>query len=152
MTIREAAERLGVTPRTLQRYTKEGRIGARQEKGKTRSVTVYEEADVTALQATLESSPYAKRSQNTALATDTITVRLDEHYLTQLALEGAKRGYSAGQYARQLIIGGLEDRHSQELERLRKDVANATYATLAYGGKLTPEESEAWVRENLEHE
>ena len=152
MTTSEAAKFLGVTPRTLQRYTKEGRLGARQEKGKTRPVTVYDEAEVMALKGKLESSPYAKRTQNVSLSTDTITIRLDEHYLTRLADEGTKRGYSAGQYARQLIIQGLEDRHQEALERLRKDVANATYATLAYGGKLTPEESEAWVRENLEHE
>ena len=38
-----AAEFLGVTVRTLERYTQEGKIGGRYEKGKTRSVLVYDE-------------------------------------------------------------------------------------------------------------
>lgn len=54
----QAAEFLGVTVRTLERYTQEGKIGGRYEKGKTRSVMVYSEDELRAFKATLETKTY----------------------------------------------------------------------------------------------
>jgi hypothetical protein len=40
------------------RYTQEGKIGGRYEKGKTRSVLVYEEEELRAFKAELETKTY----------------------------------------------------------------------------------------------
>ena len=58
LTKLQAAEFLGVTVRTLERYTQEGKIGGRYEKGKTRSVLVYDEEELRAFKAELESKTY----------------------------------------------------------------------------------------------
>ena len=53
LTKQQAAEFLGVNVRTLERYTQEGKIGGRYEKGKTRSVLVYDEEELQAFKAEL---------------------------------------------------------------------------------------------------
>lgn len=53
-----AAEFLGVTVRTLERYTQEGKIGGRYEKGKTRSVLVYSEDELRTFKTELETTTY----------------------------------------------------------------------------------------------
>ncbi len=58
LTKQQAAEFLGVTVRTLERYTQEGKIGGRYEKGKTRSVLVYDESELRAFKAELETKTY----------------------------------------------------------------------------------------------
>ena len=54
----QAAEFLGVNVRTLERYTQEGKIGSRYEKGKTRSVVVYDEEELRAFKAAQETKTY----------------------------------------------------------------------------------------------
>lgn len=54
----QAAEFLGVNVRTLERYTQEGKIGGRYEKGKTRSVLVYDEEELQAFKAAQETKTY----------------------------------------------------------------------------------------------
>ena len=54
----QAAEFLGVNVRTLERYTQEGKIGGRYEKGKTRSVVVYDEEELRAFKAAQETKTY----------------------------------------------------------------------------------------------
>ena len=54
----QAAEFLGVTVRTLERYTQEGKIGGRYEKGKTRSVLVYDEEELRAFKTDLTTKTY----------------------------------------------------------------------------------------------
>lgn len=54
----QAAEFLGVNVRTLERYTQEGKIGGRYEKGKTRSVLMYDEEELRAFKAAQETKTY----------------------------------------------------------------------------------------------
>lgn len=54
----QAAEFLGVNVRTLERYTQEGKIGSSYEKGKTRSVVVYDEQELRAFKAAQETKTY----------------------------------------------------------------------------------------------
>ena len=58
LTKQQAAEFLGVNVRTLERYTQEGKIGGRYEKGKTRSVVVYDEKELQAFKAAQETTTY----------------------------------------------------------------------------------------------
>jgi hypothetical protein len=54
MNKQEAAAALGITVRTLQRYTAQGKISARQERGKTGMVTVYDQDEVARFKQELE--------------------------------------------------------------------------------------------------
>jgi excisionase family DNA binding protein len=54
MTKKEAAELLGVTERTLERYTSQNRIGVRYEKGKTSDVAAYDRGELERFKAELE--------------------------------------------------------------------------------------------------
>jgi hypothetical protein len=54
----QAAEFLGVNVRTLERYTQSGKIGSSYEKGKTRSVVVYDEEELRAFKAAQETKTY----------------------------------------------------------------------------------------------
>ena len=58
LTKQQAAEFLGVNVRTLERYTQEGKIGGRYEKGKTRSVLVYDEEELQAFKAAQSTKTY----------------------------------------------------------------------------------------------
>jgi excisionase family DNA binding protein len=58
LTKQQAAEFLGVNVRTLERYTQEGKIGGRYEKGKTRSVMIYDEDELQAFKAAQETKTY----------------------------------------------------------------------------------------------
>lgn len=58
LTKQLAAEFLGVNVRTLERYTQEGKIGGRYEKGKTRSVMVYDSEELQAFKAAQETKTY----------------------------------------------------------------------------------------------
>ncbi len=54
MTKKEAAEFLGVTERTLERYTSQNRIGVRYEKGKTSDVAAYDRGELERFKTELE--------------------------------------------------------------------------------------------------
>ncbi len=61
MTKEEAAELLGVSTRAIERYTKQGRLSVTYEKGKTRSVAVYDRAELARLKEELKEAPYPMR-------------------------------------------------------------------------------------------
>lgn len=70
LTKQQAAEFLGVTVRTLERYTQEGKLGGRYEKGKTRSVLVYDEEELQAFKAELETKTYKPAVNQTPTNSD----------------------------------------------------------------------------------
>lgn len=57
----EAAKFLGISTRTLELYTQQGRIGGHYEKGKTRPVLVYEDEEVKRLKTDLAGQNYTHR-------------------------------------------------------------------------------------------
>jgi len=61
MNKQEAAEFLGVGVRALERYTQQGKIGARYEKGKTRPVAVYDVEELRTLKTELDSKLFSTR-------------------------------------------------------------------------------------------
>ncbi|GAC1457326.1 MAG: hypothetical protein NVS2B14_00570 [Chamaesiphon sp.] len=71
LTKQEAAEFLGVTVRTLERYGQEGKIGGRYKKGKTRSILVYDQDELETFKAQLETKTYKPAVENTSTNTDT---------------------------------------------------------------------------------
>jgi excisionase family DNA binding protein len=54
MTKTEAAEYLGMSERSLERHTKDNRIGVRYERGKTKKVPVYDAGELDRFKAELE--------------------------------------------------------------------------------------------------
>ncbi len=59
MRKQEAAKYIGCSVRSLENYTKQGRIGVRYEKSKTRPVALYSRVELDRLKAELESTLYA---------------------------------------------------------------------------------------------
>ena len=81
----QAAEFLGVNVRTLERYTQEGKIGGRYEKGKTRSVLMYDEEELRAFKAAQETKTYKPAVDTTPTNPDS-----DETALSKL-VEGTQQ-------------------------------------------------------------
>jgi len=61
MNKQEAATFLGVSVRTLERLTQQGRVGAGYERGRTRPVPVYDRAELERVKPELESKMYPQR-------------------------------------------------------------------------------------------
>jgi len=61
MNKQEAAEFLGVSVRALERYTQQGKIGVRYEKGKTRPTPVYDEEELARFKPEIEAKLYPHR-------------------------------------------------------------------------------------------
>ena len=58
MNKKEAADYLGVSTRAIERYTKQGKLSVKYEKGKTRSIAVYDQEQLDKLKAELETPIY----------------------------------------------------------------------------------------------
>lgn len=130
MTKREAAEYLGVSIRSLERYTKSGQLACRYVPGKIGPRPVYDEPDLAAFKTRLDARK--KRESVRVESSDamrTIGFRLDPEYIDRLTDQAAKHSMSPRAYARQLLVGALEDfRHNEilaELETLREDLRRA---------------------------
>lgn len=105
----EAATFLGISTRTLDRYTKAGRIPCRVQKGRTRPNVVYDEEDLAALKAELDEqrTPQAEATPSST-AMQRIGFRLEPFYIKKLEEDGARQGMTAEAYARHLVIRSLE--------------------------------------------
>ncbi len=68
MNKKEAAEYLSVSTRAIERYTQQGKISVKYEKGKTRPVAVYEQQELDRLKEELNATvhkPAVEKSTNT---------------------------------------------------------------------------------------
>jgi len=162
MNKKEAAEYLGVSVRSLERYTKKKLVDCTYEQGKIGPRPVYEKARLAAFKAQQESR---KKRQSVQVASpdalQRIGFRLEPHYIQRLAKEGALNKMSPGEYARRLLIGAMEDFRHQEilacvsglredLDALRADIAQTIEAFLI--NVVQPadrEEARKWVRSTL---
>lgn len=132
----EAAEFLGVSVSTLDRFASQGRLTRGRARRKTRPVTTFDEGELSRLKAELAESGRAIRqaAPEPVKAQDAVGFRLDPSYVERLKCEGAKRGMSAGEYARRLVVRSLEDdgeeRLQGELRALRENLAEMFYLVL----------------------
>jgi len=133
MEKREAAEFLGVSVRTLERIVASGKLKQGKALKKTRPVVVYDEGELAKLKEELQATRPAEvfRRLNTPKPADAIGFRLDPFYIKRLTEEGEKTGMSAGEYARRLVIRGLEGQGSdQDFKTLRSNLADMFYIIL----------------------
>ena len=140
----EAAEFLGVSVRTLERLAAAGRLKKGRALRKTRPVVTYEQTDLERLRDELERGRPAEvfRRLNTSKPTSAIGFRLDPFYVKQLEQEGAKHGMSAGEYARRLVIRGMEGQTAEgDIRELRETLADMFYVILVT--RLGSSEAEA---------
>lgn len=140
----QAAEFLGVSVRTLERLAASGKLKQGKALKKTRPVVVYDEGELTRLKEELQATRPAEvfRRLNTPKPADAIGFRLDPFYVKRLAEEGEKHGLSAGEFARRLVIRGLEGQGSdQDFKTLRSNLADMFYIILVT--KLGTSEAEA---------
>jgi hypothetical protein len=90
----------------------------------------------------------------------TVSFRLRGALLEGLQKRAEEQGVSAGELARRLVIGVLQDEDRsrvlleletvrQELSRLRSDVATSLEMVLLNVGSSSPDEIRAWVGKNM---
>jgi len=162
MNKREAAEYLGVSIRSLERYTEKKLLPCHYEEGRIDKRPVYDTPDLETFKQGRDARK--KRQAVEAVSPDAlkrIGFRLDSHYIERLTDEGAKHNMSAGEYARRLLIGAMEDfRHQevlahiellrQDLDSLRGDIAQTIEAFLLHVvDQADREEAVKWVRTTL---
>ena len=127
--------------RTLERLVASGKLKKGRGKGKTRPVVIFDKGDVERLKEELQSTRPDEvfRRLNTPRPKDAIGFRLDPFYVRRLEEEGAKRDMSPADFARRLVVRGLEV--GDELASLRKSLGSMFYLILV--SKLGASETEA---------
>lgn len=124
MNRQEAAHFLGVSVSTLDRLASKGQLSRGRARGKTRPRTDFDGGELERLKAHLEqagrSKPPAEFSPLAPPTSNAVGFRLDPHYTQQLRSEGETQQLSPGEYARKLVIQGLEGGQG---EHLREEMA-----------------------------
>jgi hypothetical protein len=147
MEKQEAATFLGVSVRTLERLSATGKLTKGRALKKTRPVVVYDQKELERLKKELESARPVEvfGRPNTPKPTDAIGFRLDPFYIKRLIEEGEKHGFSAAEYARRLVIRGIEmpvkEGASADVAALRQALTDMFYLILV--SKLGASEAEA---------
>ena len=159
----EAAHRLGLSTRSLERYTRQGKIAAHYQKGRTKPVPFYEEADLEALRAEMDLLPQAPcpARAEAAIPAETISFRLSPEHMKMLETAASKRGMGRNAYARALAVDGLESgeglRLHEDIAQVRRlllligeDMATMALALLLNAGRIgQEEEAREWVLTNF---
>ena len=147
MEKKEAAEYLGVSTRTLERLATAGKLTKGRARKKTRPIVVYDKTELAALKKELESSRPSEvfGRPNTPKPQDAIGFRLDPFYVQALSDLGKAGGMSASEYARVLVIRGIEEdpseRFTKEIRAIRENLSEMFYLILI--SKLGASEDEA---------
>jgi len=142
----QAAKELGVSVRTVERFVAAGKLRRGRAKGKTKPIVTFDETDIAKLKSELE---LARPSEvfgrpNTPKPKDAIGFRLDPFYIKKLETEGERYGLSGAEYARRLVIRGLEV--GDELATLKKSLSHVFYLILVSKLGATEAEAEEIVR------
>lgn len=149
MDKRQAADFLGVSTRTIERLVASGRLIQKRQKGKTRPIGVFSETDLKRLKIELDRARPEEvfGRPNTPKPKDAVGFRIDPHYLRRLEEEGQKLGLSAGEFARRLVVRGLET--DDQIAALRKALGSMFYLILVTKMGASEAEAEEIVR-NIE--
>src|SRR5579871_1306395 len=125
MTSQEAARRLKISIRSVQRLVQQGRLTPTYQPGKTRAVRVFDAAEVEALRAEMSNRPVYPQTQVGALRTrkKALTFRIDLADLLRLTEEGERYGLSAGEDARYLARLGMESELQRHVDSLTHELA-----------------------------
>lgn len=151
MKKRDAAEYLGVSVRTLERFVSAGRLKAGRAPGKTRPVVTFQKEELEKLKAEIERHQTVQpfRRLNTESPQDSIGFRLDPQYIKELQKRGESEGLSASQVARSLVIRGLEEtsasKLAEEIAALRQTIGEVFYLILTQRMGATKSEAASIV-------
>jgi len=153
MTKTEAAERLGVSQRTLERLCAKGKLKKGTIPGKTRPVVDFLEEEVERLRHELGREAETLSAFRQA-PSGSIGFRLDAFYVRRLTQKADEHGLSPGEYARLALIRDLEGDaaqrpHQDEVRALREALADTFFAFLTLKCGSTAEEAGAFVRDTI---
>ena len=149
----EAAEFLGVSVSTLDRFASQERLTRGRAKRKTKPITVFDRAELERLKSELEADrPTAVLPRQSApKVLPAVGFRLDPYYVQRLKAEGEKQGMSPGEYARRLVIRSLEetpaDRFAEQLKALQTSLAGMFYLILVEKFGASEDEANELVRQ-----
>src|SRR5580700_3208896 len=100
-----AAKLMQVSIRTLERYTKQGKITPVFAPGEPRPT--FNEDELTVLKAVIEAARPSRPQFVESGAPSCVTFKIAPYHWVQLANRAAQFGMSAGQYARHIVIESL---------------------------------------------
>lgn len=128
MDKRAAAEYLGVSVRTIERWASSGRLKRGRAPGRRRARSDFDIQDLDVIKARMSGATEAgTEAPPREKPRDTISFRIDPEYLRRLEREGRTRNLSAPEYARSLIVLGLDDDRvntlSADIQSLRRGLA-----------------------------
>lgn len=135
MEKQEAADFLGVSVRTVERLAAQGRLTKGRARRKTRPVVVFDRTQLETLKEDLQSANRRIAvTPNGDRPKEAIGFRLDPYYIDRLSTVGENHGLSPAEFARKLVIEGLEDTKlddvREEISRLREGLGHMFYAIL----------------------
>lgn len=96
-------------------------------------MVVYEKTELERVQKELERSRPVEvfGRPNTPKPADAVGFRLDPFYVKKLEEAGAAHGMSAGEYARRLVIRGIEGQSAEaDVKALRRSLSDMFYVIL----------------------
>ena len=171
MSEKEAADYLGLSVRTLQRYRDKGALAYRRVTTKVGQMIAYDPAELDRMNQALAmqraTSAKPKRAQKSS--PPRVTFGLSPEAIDELTREAKRFEMSVNEYARRLVRDGLESTFQAEtaelraevkrlkttteqmktdLERTRRDFAGGFEAVLEFSG-VASEDAKTWVAENL---
>jgi hypothetical protein len=164
MTKQQAAQTLGVTVRTVERYLTAGKLPYTQRKIDDRVIDDIDDDEVHALKAARDVAA-AEREQRVVPPTvmQHVSFRVEPEYLQVLEIEAARRQLKRTEYARQIFCHALTEKQIQQaqLEELRDDVQRLNHGVdelrrgmvemffqlLVQVCKIKETEAEEWIRE-----
>ncbi len=146
----QAAEFLGVSPRTIDRLAAQGKLTKHRERRKTRPAVVFNEDELTSLKEQLGVSP-SRRRKVVSTIREGIGFRLDPLYVRRLTQVAEACNMSPGEYARLLVIQALEgtDRASGQLDELRRSLMSFYTGLLVKGYRLREDDAERFVAQHF---
>lgn len=146
MNKQEAAKLLGISIRTLERLCSTGQLKKGRARHKTKPIVVFDKEEVLRLKEQLTDGVPEEvfGRPNSLPPQNAIGFRLDPYYIKRLEDEGRKHDMSSADYARRLVIRGLEV--SDELGSLRRSLSNMFYLILVSKLGATEAEAEELVR------
>lgn len=129
-------------------YQAGAHCGPRRPVQKRRTL-LYEEAELHRFRRELEEKKRWRLPKPDNPSTETVSFRLDVHYLKRLSETADRHRMSAGEFARLLVIQALDERTPEAIGELREDLATSVLALLVLAGNQDADEARAWVNKNL---
>lgn len=131
---KEAAAYIGVSPRQLENYARQGRLSVRKEKGKTGDIAIFDDEELRQLKAEIDSKRGVIRGavmRDDVASESPVVVRASASELSRLTPQGFIEQLAAAIWVRQ------DEQQKQKHEPTVTDIAVKPILKLSEAARLT---------------